>query len=131
MRSDHQSLSRRRLLRVSLGLLLMAAVGVGIAYSVRPARSMRARFEQVKEGMTREQVIGLVGPPGDYSAGDGWPCPRSSIVYDLDFESWLGNDAELLIEFDDNGVAKDVRVWDVMELPRQTLLERLRNSLGL
>jgi hypothetical protein len=31
---------------------------------------MRARFEQVKQGMSREEVIRTVGgPPGDYSQG--------------------------------------------------------------
>src|SRR5262249_846076 len=63
-------MARRRAL---CGLLLASAVlacGVGWLWMVSRYPVSRARFEQVRVGMTRDEVIRTVGrPPGDYSNG--------------------------------------------------------------
>jgi hypothetical protein len=123
-------MTRRRLL---CGLLLASAVlacfagGLMIANARRVTRS---RFEQVKKGMTREEVIRTVGgPAGDYAGRDvilsGFPG-RS-----LDYETWVCADGELLVYFDDAGTATEVVVLDVEDpLGPPTLTERIRQWLG-
>jgi hypothetical protein len=104
--------------RVLFGLLLLS---VGLAcfagwlwMSSRP-RSMRARFEQVKEGMSWEEVIRTVGgPPGDQT-NDG-------------IEMWSCDDGLLLVQFNDGGSATGV--WVLRNSP-PTLTERIRRWLGL
>src|SRR5262249_25067880 len=65
------AMTRRRVL---CGLLLLSAVlacFAGWLWIVSGPRVRRAKFEQVKKGMTREEVIGIVGgPPGDYRTGE-------------------------------------------------------------
>jgi hypothetical protein len=72
-------MTRRRLL---YGLLLLSAVlacFAGWLVMSSGPRVTRARLEQVKEGMTREEVLRTVGaPPGDYTNGR---LPKSNQVY--------------------------------------------------
>ena len=119
-------MTRRRLL---CGLLLLSAVLACFAcWLVIGPNSMLKRFEQVKEGMTREEVIRTVGgPPGNYVSGIVYLKPRPEI---FGFESWMCDDGELLVFFDDGGTATDVRVSDVITFV-PTLTERIRCWLGL
>ena len=119
--------------RVICGLLLASAVLACFAgwFVIANARRVtRSRFEQVKKGMTREEVIRTVGgPPGDYAGRDvilsGFPG-RS-----LDYETWVCADGELLVLFDDAGTATEVAVLDVEDpLGPPTLTERIRQWLG-
>src|SRR5262249_15977230 len=84
------------------------------------------RFEQDRFGMSRKDVLRIVGvPPGDYSNGRcdtlghgrQWP------------DHWLCEDGELFVRFDDAGAAYEVVIYNV--LPRPTLPERPRRWLGL
>ena len=120
--------------RVLCGLLLLSAVlacFAGWLLIASHSRSMRARFEQVKEGMTRGEVIRTVGAPaGDYSGRDviltGW-SGRS-----WEHETWVCEDGELLVRFDAAGMATEVVVLDVEDpLGPPTLTERIRRWLGL
>jgi hypothetical protein len=88
-----------------------------------------ARFERVKEGMSREEVIRTVGPPGDYSSDQylekGFPDFSPS-------EIWASDEGFLLVDFDVGGTAREVRVSPLQ--PRQVpppLTERIRRWLGL
>ena len=105
--------------RVLCGLLLLSAVLAcfgGWLWIVNAGKPTRAKFEQVQEGMTREEVIRIVGgPPGDYTidGADFWRC----------------DDGLLVVWFDISGraVQKDVEI-----IPRPpTLTERIRRWLGL
>jgi hypothetical protein len=125
------AMTRRRVL---LGLLLASAVLVCFAgwmwIATRP-RVTRERFEQVKEGMTREEVIRTVGgPPGDYSRRDD---PRLWIFSSN--ERWRSDDGELLIGFDGAGIATEVVVLpaipDEFNPGPPPLTERIRRWLGL
>jgi hypothetical protein len=84
----------------------------------------RAKFEQVREGMSREEVIYTVGcPPGNYAS-------RTDVAaLELD-ESWLCDDAYLIVRFDHTDTAARVIVLDIKDRP-PTLTERIRRWLGL
>jgi hypothetical protein len=119
-------LSRRRVL---CGLLLASAVPVcfaGWLWIVGQPRSMGARFEQVKKGMTREEVIRIVGvPPGDYSSDkymDMVMRPHAPGI-------WACDEAFLAVDFDDRGTATEVRLEEIGRPP--TLTERIRRWLRL
>jgi hypothetical protein len=116
--------------RVLCGLLLASVVlacGVGALWLAQARKVTRARLEQVKQGMSREEVIRTVGrPPGDYSSDqymEPW-IPSGAL------EIWACDEAFLLVQFDDGGPATEVRTEDVMARPA-TLTERIRRWLGL
>jgi len=136
-------MTRRRLL---CGLLLLSALlaclGGRLCIASRP-RVTRARFEQVKTGMSREEVIRTVGGvPGDYSSdGRGslealhrslekLPAtaldPEHRILWK--YEYWYVDDGKLQVDFDAADMAVKVSIWK-HEPP--TLTERIRRWLGL
>jgi hypothetical protein len=97
--------------RVLCRLLLLSAVLACFAGWLLVANARKitwARFEQVKVGMSRDEVIRIVGgPPGDYSDGlSRRICTRSPWFY----QSWLYDEGELLVRFDDADRATGV-VW--------------------
>jgi hypothetical protein len=117
-------MARRRLL---CGLLLLSAVlacFAGWLVMASGARVTTARFHQVEKGMSREEVIRVVGgPPGDYSNGRR----VSLLAGNQPCENWLSEDGELLVDFDDAGTVTVVRIVDTFP----SLTERLRRWLGL
>jgi outer membrane protein assembly factor BamE (lipoprotein component of BamABCDE complex) len=132
-----EAMTRRRVL---FGLLLVSVVlacFAGWLWMARDPRVTRERFEQVKEGMSREEVIRKVGaPPGNYSDGL-W----SLYAFGPERTWWVCDDAALAVDFDDAGTATNVVVLDPHHdvhfslsprLPRApTLTERIRRWLGL
>jgi hypothetical protein len=126
--------------RVLCGLLLASALlvcGAGVWLASRP-RVTQARFEQVEKGMTREEVVRIVGgPPGDYTS-DG---RGSTFPYADGDQVWVCDSAALVVRFDDNDRAAEVLVLDprldvhfyfglILERP-PTFTERIRRWLGL
>jgi hypothetical protein len=114
-------MTRRRAL---CGLLLSAVLVCSVGWLVITSspRATRARFQQVKEGMSREEVIRMVGPPKeDYSRH---PDRRAHTYI---HERWLCDDGGLNIVFDD---ADRVVVVQVSELDPPPLTERIRRWLG-
>ena len=104
--------------RVLCGLLLASALlacFAGWLWITRP-RSMRERFEQVKEGMSRQEVMRMVGsPPDEYST-------QQSV--------WVCEDAKLGVDFDDAGTAVNVVILP-LPVRNPTLTQRIRRWLGL
>lgn len=115
------------------GLALLARLAVAVWPTSNPY-PCRAKFDRVKVGMTRSEVIAMAGgSPGDYTIGEvisSSDISRDSTLPDPEQEQWLANDGELAIRFNADGVAESVRVWDVW-LRRPSLLARLRSWLGL
>jgi hypothetical protein len=113
-------------------MLLASAVlacGVGVLWLARRPGATRARLEQVKPGMSRDEVIEIVGgPPGNYSSRRR--APFTGIKYVL-HESWVFEDGLLLVRFDDAGNAIDAVVLDILYGRPPTLTERIRRWLGL
>jgi outer membrane protein assembly factor BamE (lipoprotein component of BamABCDE complex) len=118
-------MSRRHFL---CGLALASAVLACFAgWLVRGQRVSLARLGQVKIGMSREEVIRTIGvPPGDYSNGQRKGAGGSPCLEDRAYQSWLYNNAELVVYFDDAG-----KVDHCFVLPKPTLTERIRRWLGL
>jgi hypothetical protein len=110
--------------RVLCGLLLLSGVLACFAgWLVSRPRSMQARFEQVKEGMSREEVIRIVGgPPGDYST------ERNRLIEFDAFQCWSCDTGVLLVGFDANNTATMVSVSDN---GGPTFTQRIRRWLGL
>jgi hypothetical protein len=134
--------------RVLFGLLLASVVLACLAgwlWLVNGRKMTLARFEQVKKGMTREEVIRTVGgPPGNYSRADEiylldravsshWTVDRFGTAQGL----WVADDAELRVEFNDAGTATKVMVFPghfysgPVLLRPPTFTERIRRWLGL
>jgi hypothetical protein len=112
-----------------VALLFVAAAATLL--SPRSPRPCQATFEQVREGMTYDDVCETVGgPPGDYSGGrciDGWINMRRtrSVTY------WTTTESVLSIVFDSDGRAAVVRTYEPTLVPEPPLKERLRVWLGL
>jgi hypothetical protein len=127
-------MTRRRAL---CGLLLLSAVLAGFAgwlWIANARKPTRAKFEQVRKGMSREEVIRIVGgPPGDYSDGEWSSMPRLS-GYEA-HDSWFTDEGELLVRFDDTDIATHVVIVSVGRavLSRRppSFTERIRRCLGL
>jgi hypothetical protein len=127
-------MTRRRLL---CGLLLASAVlacfaGWLLVIASGP-RVTRSRFEQVKKGMSREEVIRTVGgPPGNYSLrgtdSRGLPMPTHRSIDPKHYENWLCDDGRVLVFFDDADRVDEVMFYDRSP---PTLAERIRHWLGL
>jgi hypothetical protein len=129
-------MTRRRIL---CGLLLASAVLMYFAFWLwieNSPKTTRARFEQVKKGMSREQVIRWVGgPPGDYSEGRGQPIGHRPVTWDdpkpYRYQTWVGDDAWMLVGFDEDDTVVRVAVQIVRQKSQPTLIERFRRWLGL
>ena len=107
--------------RVLCGLLLASAVlacFAGWLWIASGHRVTRARLDQVKKGMSREEVIRTVGGPPDSVLGER--------------QSWLSQDrgSLLIVDFDDAETAAEVFVLH-SQFGEPTLTERIRRWLGL
>ena len=130
-------MTRRRLL---CGLLfaaaLLACFGGGVLWIADARKMTRGRFERVTKGMSREEVIRTVGgPPGDYSEGRGQPIGHRPVTWDdpkpYRSQSWVGDDAWMLVEFDDDDTVVHVAVQIVRQKSQPTLIDRIRRWFGL
>jgi outer membrane protein assembly factor BamE (lipoprotein component of BamABCDE complex) len=108
--------------RVLCGLLLLSALLACFAswlWVVNGRKMTRARFEQVREGMSREEVIRTVG-----AAPDSLQDNYNSVGWDY----WRCDEAVLIVRFDYTDTAIAVYVDDGSP---PTLTERIRRWLGL
>lgn len=108
--------------RILFGLLLclpLLACGVSLLWLANSGPVARARFEKVKEGMSRAEMIHTVGGPSN-----GYGSPSFELF--IPCEHWIGDDADLFVQFDDTGNA-----LHVFYRPQPTILERVRKWLGI
>jgi outer membrane protein assembly factor BamE (lipoprotein component of BamABCDE complex) len=120
---------RRR--RVIAGLVVLAIVTVAaVALWPRGPRPCRATFEQVREGMTNDEVCATVGgPPGSYTDAFYY------VEIDSDAERlpsmWCADDAVLAVDFGIDGRAVRIDLMEPDVFYRPSLFDRLRARLGL
>jgi hypothetical protein len=125
---------RRR--RVIVGLVVLAMVAV-VAVIVWPRgpRPCRETFDQVRAGMTRDEVIATVGRSPDYLFGQYWGWPQKEFADGRDSGAgWYTAEATYQVWFDRDGGACAVEAlpanpdrpsdWD-------RFIDRLRARLGL
>jgi hypothetical protein len=111
---------RKRLLAVLsvLALLFVVAGLVTTLPSYRRQRNLEAGLARVEEGMTREQVEALVGPPAVPPARYTWSNPDARP----DWVAWWGDGSYLCcVTF-----SEDWRVTGKSEHKPPTLLECVR-----
>jgi hypothetical protein len=110
-------MTRRKKLAISVvAILALAAAGVGAAVALR-GPSMQSKYEQLREGMTYDEVVSLLGEP---SRGL-WPDER------LGYGRWSGDDGRVYVFFTDGKV---VGMGFLEEQP-PGFLDRLRSWFGL
>lgn len=120
---------RRTVICLALALVFASSLGAGWVYLSDSRRVTREQLERVEKGMTRDQVVAVLGhPPGNYASG---PCLRQmrGMRY-WNHESWVCDEGELLVEFDEKGTAARVEIWAVMPAGRPTIVERMREWVG-
>jgi hypothetical protein len=94
------------LLFVSLALLAVVAAGPILFPPTNP-RITPENFERIKEGMTWEEVVGILGPPGDYRTEPTHFSYKSGrVLADLDDVDihWQSDRADILVCIDADGV---------------------------
>jgi hypothetical protein len=116
---------RSVLLGIALSLASVLGLVAGLEYLSETRRVTRARFERVKKGMSFEQVVQIVGrQPGDYTTGRYAILPHGIRYWK--YKSWLCDEGQLLVWFNEDGTAVDVVVCDIDDFRPLTPIERLR-----
>jgi hypothetical protein len=103
---------RRRTLLVALsGLTVVVAAGAVVLWPRPSSRITKENFDRIQTGMSREEVVAILGPPGDYTTG---PFQTDHGVvfnyYELpsraDILSWADDGAyvDVVFDHDDNYV---------------------------
>jgi hypothetical protein len=107
---------RRKLLVALAGLAVVVAAGAVVLWP-RVPRVTLENGNRILRGMSRAEVIAILGPPGDYTTGPGiWKGTEKGIWIDQtkdDFpetpggqvEGWWGDTAVIRIAFSRNRVA--------------------------
>lgn len=132
---------RKRLLLVS-EIVLAASVAVGIVIAalwiLRPQHPplpfTRRQMEQVRIGMTQEQIEALLrAPPGDYVTRAHRPPlePREPDLWHEDQINWTCDEGELWVLLDKERKVEGILITNVRFLEEPTLFDRLRAKLGL
>ena len=93
--------------RVAVALVAVAAVVTAIAAFWPSPRPGRATFLQVRQEMTREEVIAIVGRPAD-GVTNRFHDQGSTLWIGCD--QWVGDDCTLDVYFDPAGRASWVKV---------------------
>jgi hypothetical protein len=86
--------------------------------------SVRGRMEQIRNGMGRSEVVQLIGrPPGDYTTREYFPSPGGMRYFGS--ETWIFDEGEMIIWFDQNGSVTNLEVHDLLHLGPPSLTERI------
>jgi hypothetical protein len=93
---------RRKLRWVAAGLALVALLAaVAFVQWPRPNRLARQNLSRIQAGMSRPEVVAILGPPGDYTTG-----PISSLrpaIRMASDEWWVADEGTYWVRFDGQG----------------------------
>jgi hypothetical protein len=133
-RVEGMAVRRRTLLVALAGLAVVVAAGVAVLWPRPPSRITRENFDRIKEGMSRTEVEGILGPAGDYSTG---PTQRFMSVEDIIAQArldtfslhsgeltWSSDMVMVRVEFDSRGVATAKYFTALVKL-KQTFVDSL------
>jgi outer membrane protein assembly factor BamE (lipoprotein component of BamABCDE complex) len=124
--------SRKTLLLLSGYLLLVGATTLSV-WRMPPRHFItRANCDMIREGMTEDQVVQLLGvPAGNYASGE-WlylgPGVQKFYSGRLDFKTWVGDEVLIDVGFDESG-----HVWraDIMVCQHDEVGNRIRTDESL
>lgn len=139
---------RRRLLLMVLGIALLTLLGAGLLACLtnRGHRISRESYNQIKAGMTEQELEGLLGgPAGDYTNGRyqvGYiaePCSLcdealyAEISEIRSSRDWTGFQGLVSVGLNERGRVVEKRYFPVCPVDPvgETLLARFRRWLGL
>ena len=109
-----------------LALLIIA----GILFFWPRNRITQANLERIREGMTKEEVIAILGPPGNYETVTREWAGARAVRFPGKQENWYTDDLGVFVSFDNNG-----KVLEKASVPYITthlsFFERIRRWLGL
>jgi hypothetical protein len=136
---------RRRKLLGTAGLALVGAAAF-LLWN-RPSRITEENLARISQGMTREEVVSILGPPGDYRSGPteyppfnwtdfrpnvdssqlGLPDVHSGSFHQIENagviegtpEKWRGDSGDILIHFAPSGVSATSGVTGSVFLPTE------------
>ena len=102
MSDEQQPLSRKETLKVFVQLMVMTFL---VCLVIRLPKFIvfqgkyvtEQQFNQIHKGMTRTEVLEILGPPHDWVGDD----PENDWYYWCDFPTWFSE--PFCIEFDENG----------------------------
>jgi hypothetical protein len=100
----------RRILSIVAVVLVLLGAAVLVYVATRPRPTIdRETFARIRTGMSRPEVIGVIGaPPGNYTPMD-WTGGRKERDVFLTYgnaasrEKWLGEQGGILVFFDAEG----------------------------
>lgn len=109
-------MARRRLFYVVSCLLAFVVVWLVHEEVKRSLRPNRDRFARVQRGMSRDQVLDIVGgPPGDYRTDPHRFSISHHSLWKLDAKNWISDDGYLLVTFDDSDRVECVKLREVID----------------
>jgi hypothetical protein len=76
-----------------------------------PAKVTRENFARIHPGMTRAEVMIILGPPGDYMTGPARLNPalvkKAQEAAGERFSVWFGDEGAVRVDFDASGTVSD------------------------
>jgi hypothetical protein len=118
----------RKLFVAPAGLAVMLAAGVVVLWA-QPERITRLNFVEIKEGMRRDQVYAIIGPPGDYRNGPtpvDFNHPATTLtVYGEPTDWWYTDTTIYSVRLDPSSGMVVAAGWDSNERIPQTRMENL------
>ena len=87
-------------------------------------------YEQIKTGMTREQVQAILGGmPGDYTTGPSVFIFDGLMMYEEQPDEWKGDAGWIWVKFDNCGIVAWTRYQPVIRLAEPSSLLRFMDKL--
>jgi hypothetical protein len=132
-------MTRRRILFGVFSVALALAGAAAFVYwspgpTVPAPQLSRASFDGVRDGMTLNEVIAVIGlPPGDYTIENPVFEPMDCGIAVVGSEKWVCDEARCLIWFGDDGKAWMVEVAEstaVYPRARPNRFQRFRQRIG-
>ena len=112
---------------IILGGVFFVAVSIYSLLLSPTTQSTNLEFNNLKIGMSREHVIQAVGaPPGDYTNGTYSGCAKA-----FGGSGWVTSKNELIVNFDDNDIATQIRIVPVVIVYKPSTYDRICDFLAI
>jgi hypothetical protein len=119
----------KRRLAALVVVVLVLVTGLWFVVRPRPHRINEGGFDQITQGMTRQEVEEILGrPPGNYTdrREASFGGRRSAFTFP---EDWLSDDGLILVTFDEEGRVVRKYFSPVDDFPERPFKNRVRRVL--